>query len=137
MTEAQKSAIKSMREYGFGYARIAKRLGMSVNTVRSYCRRNHLMSEDIQPVVPVEPGARKCFCKGCGVPVAQNPGRKAKLFCSDSCRTMWWNSHPELVNRKAYYNFTCKYCKKPFTAYGNSKRKYCSRACALADRYKV
>ncbi len=55
---------------------------------------------------------------------------------SDKCRTVWWNSHPEAVNRKAVYSFTCAHCGKPFTAYGNAGRKYCSHACYIADRYK-
>ncbi|MCD7944291.1 MAG: hypothetical protein LUH43_05310 [Clostridia bacterium] len=54
------------------------------------------------------------YCKCCGMPVEQTPGRKAKLFCSDECRLKWWNSHPDMVNRKAVYEFICLHCKKSF-----------------------
>lgn len=76
------------------------------------------------------------FCLQCGALLTQTPGRKRVKFCSDNCRTAWWNAHPEKVNRRAIYHFTCAHCGKPFTAYGNAKRKYCSHACYIADRYK-
>ena len=78
----------------------------------------------------------KIFCLQCGALLTQTPGRKRVKFCSDNCRTAWWNAHPEKVNRRAVYHFTCAHCGKPFTAYGNAKRKYCSHACYIADRYK-
>lgn len=78
-------------------------------------------------------GIGNCPC--CGVKVAQNPGRKAKRFCSDKCRNKWWNSRLDQVERKAHYEFVCAYCKKPFTAYGNAGRKYCSHECYIKDRF--
>ncbi|MDD5917522.1 MAG: zinc ribbon domain-containing protein [bacterium] len=61
--------------------------------------------------------------------ILQAKSRKAKYFCSDKCRNVWWNAHPEKVQRKAYYHLTCEYCGKEFISYGNRKRKYCSRPC--------
>lgn len=69
-------------------------------------------------------------------PYAGDVSANVEKFCSDNCRTAWWNAHPEKVNRRAVYHFTCAHCGKPFTAYGNAKRKYCSHACYIADRYK-
>jgi hypothetical protein len=63
-------------------------------------------------------------CLGCGKPITQREGIKRVKFCCPSCRQAWWNSHPEKVNRKAIYSFTCACCGKPFTAYGNRGRKY-------------
>ena len=40
MTNGEKVQIVQMRKRGLGYAEIAQRLGMSVNTVKSYCRRS-------------------------------------------------------------------------------------------------
>lgn len=60
---------------------------------------------------------------------------KEKIFCSDNCRMKWWNSHQELVNRKAEYVFVCRNCGKLFTAYGNKERKYCSHSCYIEHRY--
>lgn len=42
MTEEQKSQIKAFRNNGLGYKLIAKELGISVNSVKSFCRRNEL-----------------------------------------------------------------------------------------------
>ena len=42
MTENQKQVITDLRSKGTGYAAIAKRLSLSVNTVKAYCRRNSL-----------------------------------------------------------------------------------------------
>ena len=64
--------------------------------------------------------------------ISDNTVRK---FCSDACRTAWWNSHPDCVDRKAVYAYTCAHCGKPFTAYGNKERKYCSRNCYISDRF--
>ena len=42
MTESQKQQILSFRRQGIGYLKIAQELGISQNTVKSYCRRNNL-----------------------------------------------------------------------------------------------
>ena len=41
----------------------------------------------------------------------------------------WWHAHPEKIERRAVYTFTCQTCGIGFEAYGNNHRKYCSRAC--------
>ncbi|NBJ93533.1 RNA polymerase subunit sigma-70 [Parablautia muri] len=136
MTEGQKTSITDMRGQGYGYVRIARTLGLSENTVKSFCRRKGLAGRaDPEPyaAVPIMGGKRPCLC--CGTEVVQTPGRKEKKFCSDKCRNKWWNSHLDRVNHKAVYEFICQHCKKPFTAYGNAGRKYCSHACYVADRF--
>ncbi len=40
MTEQQKKQIIVLRKQFFGYKAIAKKLNLSVNTVKSFCRRN-------------------------------------------------------------------------------------------------
>lgn len=80
-------------------------------------------------------GATEKPCLCCGKTIIQYPGRKEKKFCSDSCRNQWWNGHLNLVNRKAMYDFVCPACGKPFTAYGNRNRKYCSQECYFKDRF--
>lgn len=141
MTNEQKTVVESLRSQGLGYKRIAAQTGISANTVKSYLRKNApvaveqeapvispesavVISSDIQPV-----------CRQCGKPVAQNPGRKEKKFCSDTCRTRWWNNHLDLVKRKAIYHFTCPTCGRDFSAYGNAHRKYCSHSCYIEDRF--
>ncbi|MCI8790782.1 MAG: RNA polymerase subunit sigma-70, partial [Lachnospiraceae bacterium] len=41
MTDAEKEKIRFLRMEGLGYGAVAERLGLSENTVKSYCRRNH------------------------------------------------------------------------------------------------
>jgi len=134
MNQLQKERIAELRSNGAGYGKIADVLGMSVNTVKSYCRRNNLVGHQAESV-PVT--INQTYCKQCGAELIQPSGKKQLKFCSDVCRTKWWNSHPEKVNKKAVYSFTCAFCNVSFTAYGNSKRKYCSHGCYLKDRFKV
>lgn len=135
MTDRQKNKVWEMRAGGYGYTKIARELGLSENTVKSFCRRKGLNGTVKTDTVAIIAGSDKSTCLCCGVEIRQNPGRKVKKFCSDKCRNKWWNSHLEQVERKAYYEFMCVYCKKPFTAYGNAGRKYCSHACYVADRF--
>ena len=74
-------------------------------------------------------------CDNCGVAIQQNAGRKPQRFCCSECRNQWWNEHPDQVNRKAYYEITCRHCGKIITVYGNKHRKYCSHECYIADRF--
>ena len=134
MNTQQKTEIASLRSKGYGYTKIAQALGLSKNTIKSYCRRNNLSgaaleSADVPPLVLT-------YCAECGKEITQVPGRKEKRFCSDDCRHKWWNAHPEQITRKAIYTYTCASCKKEFTAYGNSHRKYCCHACYIAERFK-
>ena len=125
MTVEQKAQIKSLRYQGVGYGTISKMLGISSNTVSSFCRRNKLGSTKNESI-----------CKQCGKPLEIKPKRKPRKFCSDACRLTWWNNHLEYVDRKAMYSFVCAECGKPFTAYGNVHRKYCSRECYIKGRYR-
>lgn len=76
-------------------------------------------------------------CKHCGKQFIQVEKRKARVFCCKACRQKWWNTHLFLVDptSKSLYPFTCTTCKKPFTAYGNPKRKYCSHQLYIKARY--
>lgn len=128
MTDAQRAAIADYRANGYGYKKISQLIGVSENTVKSFCRRSE--AEAATPEVRVEK-----TCLFCGKTVPQTPGRKEKKFCSDFCRNRWWNGNLDLVNRRAMYEFVCPTCGKPFTAYGNRNRKYCSHACYIEDRF--
>lgn len=134
MTDQQKDKITVLRSQGVGYATIAKAVGLQKSTVVAYCRKTGLTGTKAADNSRIEVDAD--FCPQCGALLTQTPGRKRIKFCSDKCRIIWWNSHPEKVNRKAVYGFTCANCGKPFTAYGNAGRKYCSHACYIADRFK-
>jgi len=129
MTTAQKQRIEYLRGKGESYAAIADDLSISENTVKSYCRRNNI-GVAIKQEQPVATNT----CANCGRPLEHTPGSKRKRFCSDKCRMMWWKAHPEAVNRKAVYRFACPACGTEFEAYGNTRRKYCSRSCFGAMR---
>ncbi|MCC6095660.1 MAG: RNA polymerase subunit sigma-70 [Eubacterium sp.] len=135
MNDIQKTQITSLRHEGYGYGRIAQALGLSKSSVTSWCRRNHLTNADLNDNEET-PGPAPSFCPVCGQRITQAKGKRKKKFCSDVCRRKWWNSHPERINRKAFYAFTCAACGKHFTAYGNRHRKYCCHACYIADRFK-
>ena len=85
-----------------------------------------------QQKVPEGTGSR---CKECGAALVQAEGMKTRVFCSAQCRKKWWKGHPEMLNKKAVYTHTCAGCGRKFTAYGNSKRKYCSHACYINHRF--
>lgn len=85
--------------------------------------------------MPVERTDAADVCRECGKPLVQVDGMKRRVFCSKECRVKWWKEHPERLNQRAVYQYTCPHCGKPFSAYGNSKRKYCSHACYISDRF--
>ena len=124
MTYAQKQLIEALRGKGESYASIADDLGISENTVKSYCRRNN-----ISVAIKQEHHNLAKFCANCASPLQHTPGSKRKRFCCDECRMAWWKAHPESLNRKAIYRFICPTCGGTFESYGNANRKYCSRAC--------
>ena len=128
MTEEQKTKIQQLRQRGMGYIRIAQALGISENTIKSFCRRNRLAGDAV-PTLPDH------FCLSCGKPVLQNPGRKEKKFCSDTCRMEWWNAQPDNIRRKTWQTLICQHCGKAFKVYGNAVRKYCCHACYVAARF--
>lgn len=57
---------------------IAHELDLSINTVKSHIRRHPGMKNAV-------------FCLQCGRAVPQTPGRKQKKFCSNTCRSRYWN----------------------------------------------
>lgn len=118
MNETEINQIIELRQQGFGYRRIAVITSIPMNTVKSFCYRH-----------PIAIKSRINICQQCGKRIEQTPHKKAKKFCSDKCRFDWWNTHPENINRKAFYSFRCKFCGREFMSYGNSKRKFCSRNC--------
>lgn len=127
MTDVQKEKIRYWRMEGLGYGEIATRLGLPENTVKSFCRRNSLTGTAATEA--------STACRHCGQPLAKSPGRKGRKFCCEACRRAWWKANPELVERKAFYRLACVRCGREFESYGNKRRKYCSHACYIAERF--
>lgn len=127
MTEAEKLRISKLRQDGLGYKKIAAVLNLSANSVKTYLRR-HPVEEDGT--------AYPDICEMCGKPITQEPHRKRKRFCSDSCRISWWNAHPDKGEDRTLHTFTCAHCGHLFQSPARVRR-YCSRACFAAARRRV
>lgn len=134
MTDKQKSQIVELRAAGLGYGKVARTLGVSSNTVKSFCRRKGVCGEPVEKIQPL-PSGEIAHCENCGKEIRQEPKRKKKRFCCDQCRNAWWNGHLDLVKREAIYTHECPYCGKEFQVYGDKRRKYCSHACYIAGRF--
>lgn len=125
MTKIQKKVVNQLRAEGYSYTKIAEQLGISINTIKSYCRRKNIGGV----ATPSEEILKGKFCKKCGEVLKQTHGKKLKQYCSDQCRMAWWNAHPEAIAHKKISLFTCGTCGKSFEGFGKRQRKYCSRGC--------
>lgn len=138
MTDLQAAQIRELRVQGAGYRSIASVVGLSRDIVRNYCKSHGLDGYATALTVNMKERMHNGYaCQFCGKELQQPlTGRKRK-FCSEKCRRDWWKVHSDQIQRKptAYYESTCVYCGKLFTAYGNNSRKYCSHACYVSDRF--
>lgn len=125
MTKQEKEEIRRLRIQGISYSKVVSLMGISENTVKSFCRRNHLGGQ--ASGIGFENGVD--HCRQCGVLLEQAAGKKQKRYCSDKCRMVWWNAHTDAMNRKSVKPFACQNCGQAFEGYGKRERKYCSRAC--------
>lgn len=121
MTKEEKARIIAMRGGGHTYAEIAAALSLSINTVKSFCRRQN---------APVGSGA---VCKHCGKPIVVRDKCKPRQFCSDACRAVWWKERAK--PQKKVYRLTCVACGAEFECSGNRQQKYCSHGCYIAARF--
>lgn len=131
MTNEERMIVSALRAQGMGYGAIARKVGISENTVKSFCRRNAQKAGTAQP----DTQNREHLCLCCGAPVAQHTGRKEKKFCSDKCRNKWWNAHLDKVDRRAIREVICANCGRIFSVYGRAERKYCSHDCYIRHRF--
>lgn len=123
MKVTERDEINRLRSLGYGHIKIAQQLGLSENSVKSFCRRH--------PLQTAEPRRQaKGTCPQCGAKVDSR-----RRFCSDACRTAWWNAHREHPNGKGQAGFICQYCTKSFAGYPAQNPKYCCHACYIAARY--
>jgi len=118
MTDFEMNEITRLRSQGQGYKRIAATLGLSWNTVKSFCQR----SKDEVP-------STENHCKQCNTVLTQTPHKRKKVFCSDKCRIAWWNANPELIKGKELKKDVCEVCGSTFVSYASKHKKYCSRSC--------
>ena len=134
MNQEQKEHILVLRSKGVSFGKIAKEMGLSINTIKSFCYRNPIAVSTVQP--EQKPVEGSC-CLWCNRILNQSPGHRQKKFCSDACRYAWWAAHPEQAKKKAWHGAKCRYCRKNFSYYGNQVRKYCSLICYREHRHKM
>ena len=132
VTQQQKEQITRLRATGASFGKIASALGMSVNTVKSYCKRNPVSAENVH--VP-QTAMHTERCPQCSVLLRQTSGHRQKRFCSPKCRMAWWKAHPEQMEHKKLVQVECQYCGVTFFQYGSRPRKFCSRDCYFSHRY--
>ena len=135
ISDKQKQRIKMLRSQGYGYRKVADKLGLNLNSVKSYCQRDGLGGVAKPVKTPVVYTEDISFCPNCGEEIRQIAKQTRKRSCCDKCRNEWRNSHTELIKRKAYYEHTCQSCGKTFTSYGDRNRKYCCHECYVKERF--
>ncbi|MCL2512358.1 MAG: RNA polymerase subunit sigma-70 [Oscillospiraceae bacterium] len=126
MTDTQKQKIARLRGEGKSSPAIAAALDISVNTVKSYCRRKGLG----------EVKAQTRLCAHCGAELAGPAKTKPKKFCSDRCRAAWWGAHPEKLRPGKVHAVDCAHCGAAFHSSVSANRKYCSHECYITQRFK-
>lgn len=123
MTQEQKILILHYREQHMTYRQIGEKLGLSPDTVKTFCRRNTPREDRTE-------ASASSQCRNCGAPVHPLPGRRERLFCSPACRTVYWRKH-NLLGKDPRY---CAGCGALLTG-GSASRKYCSHACYIRHRF--
>ena len=123
MNKEQKASIIKMRSDGMTFSEIANQLQLSINTVKSFYRRNAKTKSQFET------------CMHCGKPIVQTKHKRQKKFCSDKCRNVWWPAHPQNRRPKKLYSHICTYCGIAFQS-ELVKSKYCSVKCFADARRK-
>ena len=94
MTTTQLERISELRGQNFSYQFIGEALGLSINTVKSVCRRRGIPAHGPRKTKAEKQEA--ALCKYCHRLLY---GRSDKHFCSANCRRAW-----HLENRKITEN---------------------------------
>lgn len=132
VNEQQKQQIIKMRSGGHSYKTISDRLEISINTVKSFCRRNQVVAGERKEDFSFSSSKpKKSSCEMCGANVGQISGRKKKRFCSDDCRFAWWSEKRK--KQEVGLKKLCAFCRAEFL--GSNERKYCSHGCYIKDRF--
>jgi len=129
----EKEKIKALANNGYGIKAISDALGISRNTIKSFCRRNNVKVESVKKGEKISDGV---FCLNCGKELIQIPGKRLKLYCCSKCKNDWWNRKHKECGGKANYKIVCNECGNTFYSYGNVNRKYCSHSCYINHRFK-
>ena len=96
MTTQQLEQIAALRQHNYPYSFIARELAMSLNTVKSICRR-----KDFKAAGPRKTKSEKMnavLCKNCRKPLPEGT-RTDAVFCSDHCRTVWRRNNRRIIEK--------------------------------------
>ena len=124
MTQAEKEAILSLRQQQYSFSAIAETTGLPLGTIKSYLSRVSGKKEIPAPAPRIT--VSQTHCKQCGAPLDQTGNGKARSFCNDRCRSLYWNDHRDLSKRASAHKQSCEVCGRMFYTYHG---RYCSRAC--------
>lgn len=123
MTQEQKTLALYYREQQRTYREIGEKLGLSPDTVKTFCRRNRKQKERAVQKEGFQ-------CKNCDAPIYPFPGKRESLFCSAACRTAYWRKHNLLSLPPRH----CAGCGTLLTG-GSIVKKYCCHACYIRHRF--
>ncbi len=138
MTDYERQQIYELRMKGLGYKAIGNILGLTRDSVRSFCQRNNLDGNGKVVSLNIEVmKEEKLLCLHCGKLLKVKEKGRPRKYCSDECRRTWWknNQDKKTKNDTAVYKYTCLHCEKEFSIYGNKKRKFCSHDCYIKYRF--
>lgn len=127
MNELQKEKIKELRKSGYGYKRVAAELGISINTIKSFCRKEGL--NGVKGTVQTND-----VCLTCGLALPPSKTKKRK-FCSKECREKWWSKNRKALNKRNSRIEYCLNCGKEMRLYPYETSKYCCHACYTQHRF--
>lgn len=118
MTDEDKYKLSILQSHGLGYSRASSELGLPLEAVKGFYRRN-----------------KPATCRYCGAVVRLTAHKRKRLFCSDKCRGAWWRAHPEQMSHRTLYAHSCQCCGGVFQT-PKKDSKFCSRACYARFRRK-
>ena len=122
MTTEEATKIMKMHKDGKGYKTISKELNIPVPSIVSFIKRH-------------QNDKGKAWCAFCGEEMKPQVGNRIKRFCSDKCRSKYWNHRKRIEGRKSSIKRICECCGLPFIDFQNRGRRFCSRSCYLRKRY--
>jgi len=138
LTDNQRKQIFNLRALGIGYKTIADKIGLSKDTIKSFCKRNNINGPgEIVKLNFQVMQDKKTACPCCGKNFNIKSVGRPKRFCSEECRRKWWKENPDKrkMRATAIYKLTCNNCNKEFKSYGNKNKKYCSKDCYFNYRF--
>ena len=139
MTDMQKSRILSLRRQGLSFTDIADEVGISRNTVKTFCRRSQVQVceafKDTGKQNNKEQKEPSTHCKHCKKTIKQIPKQKPREFCDTDCRCAYWKANRGQMQRAAFNPVVCARCGVTFDDGGHKNRKYCCHACYIISRF--